>query len=221
MMLFDPALDAFSDIQYRLDLSQYFLDPKHDDGLRRDFSPSTQPILHVSYEFFLLIADATKLARLHRPLKLGEIEKWDCLWHHLSQWHEVLQEGEDSSQSLYTLCVQILVLKSNPYLHTEKAGQALIFLKHGLRKLSTFDFNRHFPSYALWPLALLGSLCIGLEEQDLVRKYVNLVYTTKPGGQAAWVQQRLEKIWAGMMLSSTRSLRKSGLLGLQVLLDGN
>jgi hypothetical protein len=221
MMLFDPSLDEFSHIQSRLGLSQYFLDPEHDYGLRRDLSLSTQPILHVSYQFFLLIADATKLARLSRPLTLFEIRKWDCLWRDLSQWPEVLHEGEDSSQSLYALCVQILVLKSNPYSHFDKSAQAHDLLNLGLTKLSSLNFHRHFPSYILWPLAVLGSLCTCFEEQNIVSDYVTLVTTTKPGGQAAWVQQRLDKVWAIITQTPVNGPRKYQLLGLQVLLDGD
>ena len=190
-MLFAPSLDALSHIQSQLDLSQYLLDPGHDVA-RRDISFSTQPILHASYKFFLLIADATKIARLCRPLTQSEIRKWDYLWHELYPRPEVLQAGEDSSQSLYTLCVLILVLKSNPYAHFEDNDQAQTLLERALNYLS-FDLHRHFPGYTLWPLAVLGSLCIYFEERIIERDCVTLVSTIKPGGQAAWVQQRLDR----------------------------
>ncbi|KAJ5148433.1 fungal Zn binuclear cluster domain-containing protein [Penicillium atrosanguineum] len=86
MMLYDPNLDALSSTRLNLDLSRYFSDPTHDVHAGLGSAPVSQPILYASYKFFLLLADATKLARLQRRLHDLEILNLRQLQRELWEW---------------------------------------------------------------------------------------------------------------------------------------
>jgi hypothetical protein len=222
MMLFDPSLDALSSIQQQLDLPQHFLDFGHGDSAAWEFGISTQPILYAPYKFFLLIADITKLARISRVLNDPEISTWTRIQQELCDWPRVLYTEDDLLAELYASSVQILLLKSNPNItYDEKCRQAKIYLEAGLKNVPSLNLDHHFPSYLLWPLAILGSACTTFEEQKTVQTCISLVSIKKPGGQASWVHKRLRNIWSVINKTHENDPAKRRLLGLQALVDGN
>jgi hypothetical protein len=221
MMLFDPTLDALFTIRKQLNLSQHFLNFGQVDSAIRESGRSTQPILYAPYELFLLIADATKLARIPCVLSHVEISTWLRIQHELRDCPQTLYAEDDLLAALYAFSIQMLLLKSNPYFTSdEKNRQTESSLHVGLNHVPLLNLDHHFPSYLLWPLAILGSVCITLEEQKIVQNCIYLVSITKPGGQARWVQTRLTNIWSAISNKKEGDPGKCRLLGLQVLLDG-
>lgn len=215
MMLFEPSLDILSSIRQQLDIPRYF---SHVEN--HEISLPTQPILQTSYEFFLLIADATKLARISRPLIDAEITLWYHIWTRLLKWDQV-DHTEDPSLKLYFSALQILLLKKSPDLtQEEKSLQIHDCLRNGLQVIVSLEPNQYSPSYLLWPLAVLGATSISDEERNEVKSYIELLIQAKRGGQAVWVRRRLDRVWDISALYggpfSTMRLR-----GLQTLLDAS
>lgn len=212
-MLFEPTLDALSSIRRQLDIPRYFSNVE-----KREIPLRVQPILQTSYEFFLLIADATKLARIARPLVDTEIMLWCYIWQRLLHWRQ-LDHSHDRSLKLYFAALQILILKTAPGLsYREKSAQILESLRNGLEIVVSLEPEHYSPSYLLWPLAILGSVSILESEKDVVKAYIDLLIQSKRGGQAVWVQKRLDRVWD----VTTRASFASSILrpqGLQMLLD--
>ena len=118
MMLFDPLLDALTGTRCELSLPLYLLDLGRGQGQGQGQElqpPPAQTFLPVSYKFFLLIADVTKLSRLSRPLVDVEIRTWRDLEHQLSHWAVLIHNSaDDVSLDLCYLAIQILLHKTNP-----------------------------------------------------------------------------------------------------------
>lgn len=224
MMLFDPLLDALTVIRCELSIPLYLLDLGPGQGQGQGLQPPpTQTILPVSYKFFLLIADVTKLSRLSRLLDDVEIRMWRDLERELSHWAVLIHNSaDDVSLELCYLAVQILLHKTNPDTSSvEKNMQITKCLQDGLTKTPLVDIHRHPPVYLLWPVAVLGSVAVTHEEKNFVRGFTSLLVVSKQGGHAAWVQNRMDRIWA----LNTRSINpdlelEPGLVRLQILLDG-
>ncbi|KAJ5831710.1 fungal Zn binuclear cluster domain-containing protein [Penicillium riverlandense] len=217
MMIFDPSLDALSRFRDQQDLTQYF--PDHPD---LGVSVSTQPILHAPYRFFVLIADATKLARLSRPLERGERQKWRHLQDELRQCVPIMRTEDEQSSTLYCLGLQVLLLKKNPGISLREMNRQMsICLERGLEAMALADAERYFTSFLLWPLAILGSIAVFSNENQTVQDLLSLLINTRPGGQATWVQRRLQTIWTTTRSPDSESREEQRLLGLQLLLDGN
>ncbi|KAJ5376602.1 fungal Zn binuclear cluster domain-containing protein [Penicillium cosmopolitanum] len=216
MMLFEPSLDALSSIRRQLDIPGYFSYVE-----KRDISESlpVQPILQTSYDFFLSIADATKLARISRSLDDAEITLWCHTWLRLLQWDQV-DHTDDVSLKLYFNALQILLLKTAPDLsNEEKALQISESLQHGLHIIVSLEPEEYAPSYLLWPLAILGSISILEKEKTAVKDYINLLIRSKRGGQAVWVLKRLNRVWNVAKFRTNCPPSAMRLEGLQILLD--
>ena len=222
-MLFDPLLDALTVIRCELSIPLYLLDLGRGQGQGQGLQPPpAQTILPVSYKLFLLIADVTKLSRLSRLLDDVEIRTWRDLERELSHWAVLIHNSADVSLELCYLAAQILLHKTNPEISlTERNLQITKYLQKGLTKIPLVDIHRHPPVYLLWPVAVLGSVAVTHEEKNAVRGFTSLLVVSKQGGHAAWVQNRMDRIWA----LNTRGISpdlglESGLVGLQFLLDG-
>jgi hypothetical protein len=217
MMLFDPSLDALSRFRDQQDLTQYF--PDHPD---LSVSVSTQPILHAPYRFFVLIADVTKLARLSRPLERDERQMWRHLQDEFRQCVPMMRTEDEQSSTLYTFTVQVLLLKKNPEISLREMNRQMsICLEQGLEAMALADAERYFTSFLLWPLAILGSIAVSSNEYQMVQDLLSLLVNTRPGGQATWVQRRLQTIWTTTRSPESENREERRLLGLQLLLDGD
>ncbi|KAJ5980244.1 fungal Zn binuclear cluster domain-containing protein [Penicillium waksmanii] len=214
MMLFEPSLDALSSIRRQLDIPGYFSYVE-----KRDISLPVQPILQTSYDFFLSIADATKLARISRSLVDAEITLWCHTWLRLLQWDQV-DHTDDVSLKLYFNALQMLLLKTAPDLsNEEKALQISESLQHGLQIIVSLEPEEYAPSYLLWPLAILGSMSIFEKEKNAVEDFINLLIQSKRGGQAVWVLKRLNRVWNVTKFRAICPSSAMRLQGLQILLD--
>lgn len=226
MMLFDPLLDALTGTRCELSLPLYLLDLGRGQGQGQEQElqpPPAQTILPVSYKFFLLISDVTKLSRLSWPLVDVEIRTWRDLEHQLSHWAVLIHNSaDDVSLDLCYLAIQILLHKTNPDISSvERNLQISNCLQKGLTKIPLVDIHRHPPVYLLWPVAVLGSVAVTHEERNVVRNSTSLLVASKQGGHAAWVQNRMDRIWALTSRSISPDLGlEPGLVGLQFLLDG-
>lgn len=214
MMLFEPELDILTSIRQQLDIPRYFSDVRE-----REISLPVQPILQTSYEFFLLIADATKLARISRSLVDGEKMQWFHYWRELSRWKQI-EHTNDLSIELYYGALQILLLKKAPNMSQhEKASHLSESLQRGLKTFGSLAPELYAPSYLLWPLAILGSISILEEERELIKSHINLLIQSRRGGQALWVQKRLDRVWSVTISCESYSYSQMRLQGLQLLLD--
>lgn len=216
MMLFEPDLDILSSIRQRLDIPLYFSHAK-----KRDIALPVQPILQTSYKLFLLIADATKLARTSRSLNDSERMPWFHYWHELSEWSQV-DHADDKSIELYYVALQILLLKKAPDMsHQEQTLRLSECLQRGLKIFGSLVPEQYAPSYLLWPLAILGSISILEEERKATKRHINLLIQSRRGGQALWVQKRLERVWNMAISCESYSSSQMRLQGLQLLLDAS
>lgn len=214
MMLFEPSLDALSSIRRQLDIPRYFSDVE-----KREMTLPVQPILQTSYEFFLLIADATKLARISRVLVDEERTLFGHIWGRMLQWNHV-DNTDDASLKLYFDALQILLLKSDPRLsNQDKTLRVYESLQHGLHIIPSLETEQYSPSYLLWPLAILGSISIFEEELGVIRNSINLLIQEKRGGQAVWVLKRLNRVWNVTAFCANCPYSEIRLQGLQLLLD--
>lgn len=222
MMLFDPSLDSLSQPDLRIELSNYFSDPVHGAQQDRGYAVGSQPILHTSYEFFLLIADVTKLARLSRPLIEAEIYSWKHLEQQILQWTQVMQKTDDTSADLYLLVLWILLFKSHPCLPPDEVDWEIgACVTRSIALLPLVDRNHYFTSSLVWPLAILGSVAILPSEKLAVQSFMSLLIASSLGGQAAWILRRLEEIWSFNPESGFAPSPQRRSLGLQALLDGH
>lgn len=214
MMLFEPSLDALSSIRQELDIPRYFSYVE-----KSEISLPVQPILQTSYDFFLSIADATKLARISRSLVDAEITLWCNTWLRLIQWDQV-DHTDDASLKLYFTALQILLLKTAPdLLNEEKTLQISECLQDGLQIIVSLEPEQYASSYLLWPLAILGSISISERERNAARDYINMLIQSKRGGQAVWVQKRLDRVWNLTKFPANCPSSGMRLRGLQLLLD--
>ncbi|KAI9038323.1 fungal Zn binuclear cluster domain-containing protein [Aspergillus affinis] len=209
MMVFDPSLDALTEDRNDLGLPLYFE------------KPTNQPeetILQTSYGFFLLIADITRQSRLSRPLDRAEVLKWRSLDRELSRWIG-LTSSADMTLGLCYLAVCILLQKTNPGITSaERSRRVRSCLEEGLPRLPLLNIECYPPVYLLWPVAILGAVAASLDERNIVQDCIGLVVAKKLGGQGAWVQKRLARIWKAT--SSAFTSPEPNLAGLQSLLDG-
>ncbi|KAL2793905.1 hypothetical protein BJX66DRAFT_217027 [Aspergillus keveii] len=212
MMLFDSSLDALTESRTELGLPLYF------DGTTSPTSPRPveNTILQASYKFFLLIADVMKLARLSHPFDGAEVVKWRNLDSELERWRD-LTRSSDASLALCYLAVQILLQTVNPDITpTERIARVRSLLDGGLHRVPLVRIDLYPPVYLLWPLTILGAISVSVGERKIIQECVALVASRKLGGQAAWVQKRLERIWVTSTPASESS--ELSLVGLQILL---
>jgi hypothetical protein len=172
--------------------------------------------LQASYKFFLFIADVTKLARLSHPFDSAEVVKWRNLDSELARWRD-LTRSSDASLALCYLAVQILLQTVNPDITaTERIARVRSCLDAGLQRVPLVRVDSYPPVYLLWPLTILGAISVSVGERKIIQESVALVSSRKLGGQAAWVQKRLDRIWATSTPTSESS--ELSLVGLQILL---
>lgn len=212
-MLFDPSLDVVTGIRDELGLAQYFNKPT---GATDDHN---ELVLQASYKFFLLLAEVTRLSRLSRPLEsVEEVLKWRGVDHELSRWSG-LTGCADISLGLVYLAAQILLQSMNPDITSSERTQRVGWcVEGGLQRIPLLKIESHPPEFLLWPAAILGAVSVNLEKRKFLQVFIAAIAAQKMGGQAAWVQKRLDRIW---MAASPAALMSPGprLAGLQILLD--
>lgn len=223
MMIFDPSLDTLSDMRCRQDLSLLLSNSPHGVQQGPENSLLTQPILYGPYEFFLLIADTTRLARSPNPLDQDQSAVWDQLQRQLLRCRQIMRYDNDVCTELYFLAIQTLLLKAHPGLSEGQVNEGIkCLLRKGDLLIPQIKRSHYFPSFLLWPLAIFGSVSSDPSEVTIIRKYVSGLAESRLGGQASWVLSRLEKIWASSAVPDAQPglFVKSRLLGLQTLLNG-
>ncbi|KAJ6007305.1 fungal Zn binuclear cluster domain-containing protein [Penicillium herquei] len=220
MMIFDPSLDTLSDTQCRQELSNFFSSPEQSTERQPEQILSTQPILHASYEFFLLVADATKLARKTMTLTSDEICLWKKLQDQFSIFVPSMAMSEDQCTVLYALALRTLLLKSKPDIPLEQVNDGIKkCIRESNKIIPHIDVSRYFTSFLLWPLAILGSVSIQSSEITVIRNFISTLSESRLGGQAHWVLRRLENIWVWTSTAQPSSAYWR-VAGLQSLLDG-
>ncbi|RJE24941.1 hypothetical protein PHISCL_02705 [Aspergillus sclerotialis] len=193
-MLFDPSLDVLSGVNDLANLTRYFSDFPPESTEQKWLSMSTQPVLEASYQFFLVVADVTKLARIARPLNESETRTLIYLQKNILRWEE--DTCGDPGKMLYVLAMRILLLKVDlalPNVNVTEEMQRL--LQQGLDIIRSLDVRKFLLGYLLWPLAVLGTITVDDNDRNIVENKISLLAQTRHG-QAVRAQRRLEAIWA-------------------------
>lgn len=215
MMLFDHSLDVQHHNGHLIDLDQ--CSPNFADDITPSAYSPTQPALDVSYKFFLLIADVTRLARIAHPLHASEIHAWTQLQMDLSCWEVGDESGHHHSITLYVLDMRIILLKVDPGLSARDVSERVhVLLQQGLLIVDALDVHRYLATYLLWPLAVLGSVSVNRSEQVIIEKKISALLCRKRQGLGVWVKNRLEQIWASKGASQSTVV----LVRLRMLLEG-
>lgn len=185
MMLLDPSLDlAAGNIPQCL--------TKANADTLQDIPPF---ILEESYQFFIMIAEVTRLARLSRPLFLSERQTWTRLQAELLQYQRV-GAMDHFMKSLYVHTAQILLLKVD-YTRTviQRINEIRALFHKGMSTLSILDFQKYLLSYSLWPVAIIGATALSEDEQCVIDKIID-PWVRRRRGQAVRLRGRLKTIWA-------------------------
>lgn len=152
-------------------------------------------VLEESYQFFVMIAEVTHLARLSRPLSLVERQTWTRLQFELLQYR-LTGVMDDHMKSLYVYTAQILLLKAD-YTRTvtQRTIEMSALCQQGMSTLKTLDVQRYLIGYSLWPVTVLGAIAVTEHEQRLIENMID-PWARKGHGQAVRLRGRLRTIWA-------------------------
>ena len=194
MMLFDPSLDVLSGVNVPSNLTRYFSDLAPDNTEQTRLSMATHPILEASYQFFLAVADVTKLARIARSLNESETRTLIQLQESILRLEE--DAIDDPGKMLYVLAMRILLLKVDSALSILNVTEEMQrLLQQGLDIIRSLDVRKFLLGYLLWPLAVLGTITVDDNDRNIVENKISLLAQTRHG-QAVRAQRRLEVIWA-------------------------
>lgn len=193
LMLFEPSLDVLCRVNPPVNFTRYFASLESGEVKQPRISASTQPVLDASYEFFLTIADVTRLARIARPLDKTEVEMWERLQGDLLQWEGTVLN--DPCRMLYLLAMHILLLKVDPRMSLCRRTERIYgLLQLGLSAIDRLDVHKSLQGYLLWPLAVLGSVTIDNNVRCIIEKKLSLLSQTRHG-LVMRVKKRIEMIW--------------------------
>ncbi|CAG8089353.1 unnamed protein product [Penicillium salamii] len=184
MMLLNISLDVTPD-----HIPQYLACAPSDE------QAAPGPVLDESYQFFFMIANVTRLARLSRDLDQAERQIWTRLQSDIQQY-ERTNDIDDPMKRLYSCAVRILLLKGDTTknsTHRTSAIQALF--DEGLSILKMVDLQKYLLGYSLWPVTVLGAAAVSKLEQDIINSKIE-PWARLRRGQAVRVQERLMNIWA-------------------------
>ncbi|KAJ5833377.1 hypothetical protein N7474_001688, partial [Penicillium riverlandense] len=208
MMLFDPSLDGNPTGSMASYLASRMANNRED--------PTTQPILDEPYQFFLMIADVTCLARKSQPLNVIERQQWTRLQAGVLQYEQLIR-ADDPLKSLYVRAMRVLLLKTDCIRSAaQRTAEIRALGCEGLTLLSQLDLQRYLLSYALWPVAVIGAICLYEGEQRLVQGRI-APCTRMRRGQSVRLLARLKRIWA----SPTENQGDMIIRRLQILLDSS
>jgi hypothetical protein len=204
-MLFDPLLDPAQDVgqlyeKYSLCFTPCAIGPW------RDIVKS--PVLGAPHQLFVIIIEATKLARGKRS---GDIQAstaaW-CLYEKLVEWQLRIDHDACSGRNLwtgrlYTLAARILLLKAmfsldERHLEDEKREISAV-ASQALTQLSIQPLGVIFGKYWLWPLAVLGSIMTCTEDVSLIRDRMDAIDCRSRCSAIKVVRYILESIWVTTM----------------------
>lgn len=203
LTLLDPSLDRICALRTRLDLDGYFFDPAHPDANDLRSSISTQPILEASYQFYLLIADITRLARAAPSSSPEDCALWFRRREDFQRWESTVDSDRPALLSnnvakLYAEAIRVLFLKAHPELPMNEAiGFLEVASRRGVALIENIDFDECFaPFYRLWPVIVIGSLAIDPSEKDKIRAKLCFMSESKMEGPVILARHRLESVWA-------------------------
>lgn len=188
MMLLDPSLDMVVDYIPHC-LTKELATTMGDEQVLPHY------VLEESYQFFIMIAEVTRLARLSRPLFSVERQTWTRLQVDLLQYKRT-GTMDDLMKSLYVYTAQILLLKAD-YVRTviQRTVEMRALCQEGMSTLKNVDVQRYLLGYSLWPVAVLGATAVGEDEQRLIDNIID-PWVRSGRGQAVRLRGRLRTIWA-------------------------
>jgi hypothetical protein len=187
-MLLDPSLDLVIGNIPRCLVNM----PAHTSREEQDVPHF---VLEESYRFFIMIAEVTCLARLSRPLCPAEWQTWIRLQAELLQY-QLIGCMEDRMKNLYVYNLQILLLKADSMRTViQRTTEMRALLQKGLSTLETLDVQRYLIGYSIWPMAVLGAIALGEDEQRMIDGIID-PWARGGRGQAVRLRGRLKTIWA-------------------------
>jgi hypothetical protein len=205
IMLFDPVLDPARDVGQLYEKYSSCFTPCA-IGPWRDIVKS--PVLGAPHQLFVIIVEATKLARGKRS---GDIQAstaaW-CLYEKLVEWQLCIDHDACSGRNLWTgrlyaLAARILLLRTifsldERHLEDEKREISAV-ASQALTQLSIQPLGVIFGKYWLWPLAVLGSIMTCTEDVSLIRDRMDAIDCRSGCSAIKVVRYILESIWATIM----------------------
>ncbi|OOQ84504.1 hypothetical protein PEBR_29788 [Penicillium brasilianum] len=187
-MLLDPSLDLVISNIPRCLVNM----PAHTSREEQDVPHF---VLEESYHFFIMIAEVTRLARLSRPICPAERQTWIRLQAELLQY-QVIGCMDDLMKSLYVYTLRILLLKADSTRTViRRTTEMRALLQKGLSTLETLDVQKYLIGYSLWPMAVLGAIALGEDEQRIIDGIID-PWARGGRGQALRLRGRLKTIWA-------------------------
>lgn len=151
-------------------------------------------VLEESYQFFIMIAEVSRLARLSRPLSPFEQQTWTRLQAELVQYKHT-GAMDDLMKDLYVYTAQILLLKADHMQAvTQRAAAMRVLFKKGIATLSIVDAQKYLIGYSLWPVAVLGAIALDEDEQRIIDNAID-PWARRGRGQAVRLRDRLKAIW--------------------------
>lgn len=199
LMLFDHSFDPLHNVQGVFDLESYFkaLDEAMEDDLDRLPGPTFQPVLGVSFKFFLLVAEITRYSR--SPFTSSDPSTdWIALDSKLRLWESTAEatDGSDGVNLLYVIATRALLTKSAEHLGEEQAEQRLsICMESALKVLRNLTIDIVFSHLFLWPIAILGSLAKDDGERSIFEAMTQGMASRRKSGLISWGRYRLQWIW--------------------------
>lgn len=187
-MLLDPSLDLVISNIPRCLLNM----PTHTSREEQDVPHF---VLEESYHFFIMIAEVTRIARLSRPLSPAERQTWTRLQSELLKY-QLIGAMDGLMKSLYVHTLQILLVKADSTRTvTQRTTEMKALLQKGLSTLEALDVQKYLIGYSLWPMAVLGAIALGKDEQHMIERIIE-PWARGGRGQAVRLRGRLETIWA-------------------------
>lgn len=212
LMLFNPSLDALSNVDDTLNWARYFSNSQSEAGTWSN--KTTHPVLDAPYNLFLLIAGVTRLARVSRPLNEGEIQTWKHLSSQLLQFKQVA--NQDAYQ-LHLEAMHVMLLKVHPMLpESEVMEQVYRILQRGLDVLHVLDTQNNLLGYLLWPLTVLGSIAVDSHTRHSLQKKIDEL-AHRRHGLVTRTQNWLHYIWDLPQGDRAMMTRR----GLRILVEGS
>jgi hypothetical protein len=205
IMLFDPLLDPVRDVGQLYEKYISCFTPCA-IGPWKEIVKS--PVLGAPHQLFVIIIEATKLARVKKGDDIQASTAAWCLYEKLVEWqlridHDACSGRNSWTGRLYALAARILLLKimfsiDERHMEDEKREISAVALQ-ALKQLSCQPLGVIFGKYWLWPLAVLGSIVTRTEDVSLIRDKMDAIDCRSRCSAIKVVRYILESIWVTTM----------------------
>lgn len=201
LLLHPDSFDGLYNMLEQLDYAQFI--PREDTSCDNpDGTASMEPVLAISYKFFLLIADIMRLVRQSGDILLDQSCVWGELDEQLRGWEDFFCYDRQSKirnppGHLAARALRALLLSADPDLSDTRKEDELVKIKQDcLTHIDTAFSPTPLSKYAIWQLALVGSMALDGVERNQIRSVIQNLRATQPSGLVNLASRRLERqVW--------------------------